>query len=91
VPEGNGYVLITSRNQNWPFVASVNVPPLPRKASAALLLSLAGQDDQGAAEALAQELGGQPLALEQAAAFVRQSGVTVGGYLKTFRARRAVA
>jgi hypothetical protein len=89
--EGNGHVLITSRHPSWPLFASVSVAPLTRAASTALLLSETAQQDRIAADALAGELGDLPLALEQAAAYVRQSRVTLGEYLELFRARRAVA
>jgi hypothetical protein len=91
LPEGNGHILITSRHLTWPFVAPVNVPPLTRAASVGLLLSRTGQEDRSAADALAQELGDLPLALEQAAGYVAQSRTTLGEYLRLFRARRAVA
>ena len=91
MPEGNGHILITSRHPTWPLFASVHLPPLSRTASTALLLSRTEQEDRGAADALAGELDDLPLALEQAAAYVRQSKVSLGEYLELFRARRAVA
>ena len=42
-----------------------------------------------AAEELAGELGGLPLALEQAAAYIQATGTTLAGYLSLFRDRRA--
>jgi hypothetical protein len=44
------------------------------------------QDEQAAAE-LATELGGLPLALEQAGAYVQASGGSLAGYLASFRGR----
>ena len=38
---------------------------------------------------LAGELGGLPLALEQAAAYIQATGDNVAGYLASFRQRRA--
>ena len=38
---------------------------------------------------LAEELGGLPLALEQAAAYIQATGITLAGYLSLFRDRRA--
>ena len=45
--------------------------------------------DERAAEELAGELGGLPLALEQAAAYIQATGTTLAGYLALFRDRRA--
>ncbi len=91
LPDGNGQVLITSRHPNWPLFASVDVLPLSRAASVALLLSRTDQKDREAAHALAVELEDCPLALEQAVAYVRQSEVTLHDYLALLRARRADA
>ena len=43
----------------------------------------------GPPEELAGELGGLPLALEQAAAYIQATGTTLAGYLSLFRDRRA--
>ncbi len=45
--------------------------------------------DRAAARELAAELGGLPLALEQAAAFMQATGTTVARYLPLFWARQA--
>ncbi len=45
--------------------------------------------DRAAARELAGALGGLPLALEQAAAYMQASGTTLGRYLPLFRARQA--
>ena len=88
MPGGNtGHVLITSRSQAWGAVAE----PLPmhefeRAESLEFLLSRTGQDDKAAAN-LAEELGDLPLALEQAAAYIEQTGQTIAGYLTLFEQR----
>jgi hypothetical protein len=48
-----------------------------------------GDPDREAAAELAAELGGLPLALEQAAAYIQAAGMTLAGYLALFRDRRA--
>ena len=48
-----------------------------------------GDPDSQAAAALARELGGLPLALEQAAAYIQATGTTLAGYLSMFQDRRA--
>ena len=49
----------------------------------------AGPAEEAAAVELAGELGGLPLALEQAGAYIQAAGTTLTGYLSLFRDRRA--
>ena len=70
----------------------MEVPVLDRAVAAAFLLARTGADgsaEQAAASELADELGGLPLALEQAAAYMQAAGRGVGEYLALFRTRRA--
>jgi Tfp pilus assembly protein PilF len=85
-----GHVLITSRAPDWaPLARTVRVRPLPRAQSVALLRQgLEGGDDAEAGR-LAEALGNLPLALAQAAAFVRRTGCTFAVYLARFEARGA--
>ena len=88
-PAGPGRVLITSRNQIWPPGQALEVPVLDPQVAAEFLVSRTGDPDRQAALELAGELGGLPLALEQAAAYVQASGESLAGYLALFRQRRA--
>ena len=88
-PAGPGRVLITSRNQIWPPGQALEVPVLDPQVAAEFLVSRTGDADRRAALELAGELGGLPLALEQAAAYVQASGESLAGYLASFRQRRA--
>ncbi len=88
---GPGQVLITSRNQNWPSGQAVDVPALDRRLAAEFLVNRTADPDRRAALGLASELGGLPLALEQAAAYVQASGDSLAGYLASFRQRSADA
>ena len=91
-PAGGGRVVITSQFGSWPGRQVVEVPVLDRAVAARFLLDragAAGPAEQAAALELAGELGGLPLALEQAGAYMQASGRTVGQYLGLFRARRA--
>jgi hypothetical protein len=88
-PAGRGRVLITSRNQIWPPCQSLDVPVLDPQVAAEFLVGRTGDADRRAALELAGELGGLPLALEQAAAYVQASGESLAGYLSSFRQRRA--
>ena len=88
-PAGPGRVLVTSRNQIWPPGQALPVPVLDPQVAAEFLVSRTGDPDQRAALELAVELGGLPLALEQAAAYVQASGGSLAGYLASFLRRRA--
>ena len=88
-PAGSGWILITSRSPHWPSGQSVEVPPLDHPAASDFLFNRAGDTDRPSAEDLATELGGLPLALEQAAAFLEATGSTLSRYLEAFRQRRS--
>jgi hypothetical protein len=87
-PAGNGRVLITSQNPAWPAGRAVDVPVLSADVAAAFLLNRTGSADRAAALDLASELGGLPLALEQAAAYMTATGRSLTEYLGLFRERR---
>jgi hypothetical protein len=88
-----GHVVVTSRAEiGWERLASVlPVEVLTPADAAGLLLARAGETgpEAGAAAAtLAATLGGLPLALEQASAYVAASGtVTLTGYAELFGTR----
>ena len=87
-PGAAGRVLITSQNPNWPGQV-MDVPVLDPDAAADFLASRTGDRHPQEARDLANELGGLPLALEQAAAYILATGDTLAGYLALFRQRRA--
>ena len=64
------------------------MPVLGTEVAVVYLLNRTGDPDSQAAAALAGELGGLPLALEQAAAYIQAAGTTLAGYLAVFRDRR---
>ena len=91
-PTGGGRVVITSQFGSWPGGQVLEVPVLDQEVAAQFLLDRTGTTDaaeEAAAGELADELGGLPLALEQAGAYMQASGRSVAGYLGLFRARRA--
>jgi hypothetical protein len=88
-PAGNGRVLITSQSAQWPRGQAVEVAPLGTEVAAVFLVNRTGDPASRAAAALAKELGGLPLALEQAAAYTQATGTTLAAYLSVFQARRA--
>ena len=87
-PTGDGRVVITSQSQHWPPGRAIDVPVLDTQVAADFLVNRTGEPDWGAAQELAGGLGGLPLALEQAAAFMQATGTTLGGYLQLFRTRQ---
>jgi tetratricopeptide (TPR) repeat protein len=83
-----GHVLVTSRFDDWEFVADVLPVAVWDTPTAAQFLRERSRDgDTAASEALAKELGGLPLACEHAAAYVRQVGCGLAGYLRLLRQR----
>ena len=88
-PAGPGRVLITTQNQHWPPGQALDVPVLDPEVAADFLVNRTGDPDRAAARELAVELGGLPLALEQAAAYMQATGTTLAQYLPLFRARQA--
>ncbi|HUZ53874.1 MAG TPA: AAA family ATPase [Streptosporangiaceae bacterium] len=88
-PAGRGRVVITSQNQHWPGDQTLDVPVLGRETAAEFLTGRTGDRDEAAARELAGELGGLPLALEQAAAYIAATGGTIAGYLGLYQRRSA--
>ena len=88
-PAGNGQVLVTTQNQHWPHGQALDVPVLDTEAAVGFLVNRTGDPDRWAARELAVRLGGLPLALEQAAAYMQATGITAAGYLPLFRERQA--
>ncbi len=89
-PAGGGQVVITSQYGYWPGGQALEVPVLDWDVAAAFLMdrTRASDVEQEAARELAGELGGLPLALEQAGAYMQASGRGIGEYLALFRERR---
>jgi Tetratricopeptide repeat len=87
-PAGPGRVLITSQSAAWAWGQAVEVPVLGTEVAAEFLVNRTGDLDERAADDLAAELGGLPLALEQAAAYMQATGTTMAEYLLMFRDRR---
>jgi hypothetical protein len=88
-PAGDGQVIITSQNPHWPGDWVVEVPVLDEDVAAEFVMARTGDSDDQAARLLAVELGGLPLALEQAAAYMLAAGRDIGAYLALYRERRA--
>ncbi|WP_068929366.1 FxSxx-COOH system tetratricopeptide repeat protein, partial [Planobispora rosea] len=88
-PAGPGHVLITSRSSAWPPARSLELEVLGLEAAAAFLLERTTGEDHQSAEAIAGELGALPLALEQAGAYLNETGTDLAEYLRLLRTQRA--
>jgi tetratricopeptide (TPR) repeat protein len=88
-PAGSGQVLVTSRNPAWGGLAvPLPVEVLPRHQAVAFLTRrIGGSHDPQALGMLAEALGDLPLALEQAAAYLEETGTPVGEYVALLRDR----
>ena len=90
LPRGaGGHALITSRNYEWKQMAlPLEITVWDRGESIAFLHKRTGQDDDAGADAIAEELGDLPLALEQAAVYMDKKGKGYADYLRLFTSRR---
>ena len=80
-----GHVVTTSRTPVG--TVRLGLDPLPLDIAGAFLLGRTRQTDAGAAVEVAEALGGLPLALEQAAAYIEVSGRDLAGYADLLRGR----
>ena len=88
LPGDKGHVIITSRDPEWSVIAKeMPVAVWPRNESIEFLGKRIGRRDDPAGD-LAEELGDLPLALEQAAAYIKRTGSSLEDYLKLYRDRR---
>lgn len=83
---GQGQVLITSRHPRWDGIAAaLPAKPFPTATASSFLQSEVDDYDEVAATALAEELGGLPLALAQASAYCRHPRTRLATYLEVYR------
>jgi hypothetical protein len=87
-PAGRGRVLVTTRSALWPPGQALEVPLLDAEVAADYLVRLTNDADRRAALELAGELGGLPLGLELAAAYIQATASSVARYLVLLRRRR---
>jgi tetratricopeptide (TPR) repeat protein/transcriptional regulator with XRE-family HTH domain len=78
-----GHLLLTSRTPIWP--ARLGLEPLPVEVARRFLVQRTGQVDPMGAAAVTEALGGLPLALEQAAAYLQACGRDLAGYAELLR------
>jgi cellulose biosynthesis protein BcsQ len=83
LPTGSGHVLITSRNQAWSHAAEpLEVDVFTVDESIAHLLRHVPEVDPADAAAVAEALGHLPLAVEQASAWLQQTGMPARAYIE---------
>ncbi len=82
LPGGTGHVLITSRNQAWGHAAEpLEVDVFTKEESVAHLLRHVPKLDIDEAHRVAEALGHLPLAVEQASAWLEQTGMPARAYI----------
>ncbi|WP_197288168.1 FxSxx-COOH system tetratricopeptide repeat protein [Nocardia sp. NRRL S-836] len=87
---GSGHILVTSRNSHWSNVAeTVEVDLFSRSESKQLLQRRNHGLTDEKAEQIADVLGDLPLAIEQAASWLRGTGMNAAEYLSLFARKRA--
>ena len=90
LPRGRGRVLITSRSSKWRGVGeSFCLRVLERAESIDFLVRRTGLAYEPVVFTLAQALGDLPLAMEQAAALIREAKLTFTEYLRRFESHWA--
>jgi len=88
-PTGTGDIIATSLHPEWGSYASpVEVGVFRPVESVDFLSQRIASTDPATETALVAELGHLPLAIEQAAAYMGQTGMTAAEYLPLFRRRR---
>jgi tetratricopeptide (TPR) repeat protein len=87
-PDLPGHLIITSRSPHG--LARLALEPLPMEVAAGFLLRRTGKDDAAAARDIAETVGGLPLALEQAAAYlIENDWRSLAEYAELMRRRMA--
>ena len=76
-----GHILITTRNQHFEIGNLLAVDVFTPEIAGEFLSFRTGRDEPEFSLALGRELGGLPLALEQAAAYIENNHLTLQTYL----------
>ncbi|WP_435205055.1 FxSxx-COOH system tetratricopeptide repeat protein [Micromonospora sp. bgisy143] len=86
---GSGRIMVTSRNPQWSNVGrQLAVDVFPRQESGDLLRRRSPDLSEEDTDRLAEALGDLPLALDQAAAWLAETGMPTDEYLRLFEEKR---
>ncbi len=101
-PAGRGHMLLTTRAASMGRLAQrIEIDPLDLEPGALLLLRRAGRlgsdapleqaeaSERAIAQQITQELGGLPLALDQAGAYIEETRCSLADFLQLYRSQRA--
>jgi hypothetical protein len=81
----NGQVLVTSRDASWEeYAALAELEVFSPEEALMFLLARSGSNDQVTAAQISELLGFLPLALEQSGAYVRETRLSLTGYLDRY-------
>ncbi len=84
LPQGPGHLILTTRNKDWTRIAEgAELPVFERAESITLLRARVTGLEVGEADQVAYRLGDLPLAVEQAAAYLRATALPVRQYLES--------
>ena len=87
--EGQGHVLMTTRAHALRGLAErVDVDVMEPEEGAELLLRRSGKTDRVLARKISEELGGLPLALDQAGAFIEETPSTLAEYIQLYSSEK---
>ncbi|GAA3009592.1 FxSxx-COOH system tetratricopeptide repeat protein [Streptosporangium longisporum] len=88
-PNGPGKIMVTSRSRDWfDHATPLEVDVFTREESRELLRRRRPELTEADADAIAERLGDLPLAIEQAAVWLAETGMPVSEYLQLFDAER---
>ncbi len=88
LPNGNGHIIITSRNSNWSGINSFYIDVLKKEEAVDFLANKINLDKHQNIKDLnnlAEILGFLPLALEQAGAFIKSKNINISEYINDFK------
>jgi tetratricopeptide (TPR) repeat protein len=89
IPKAGGHVIITSRNSGWEGMSEVmKVDVFKRVESKRYIEKITGIKDKEMQNKLAEELGDLPLALTQASAYIKETGISIDEYLELYKKQR---
>lgn len=87
--KGNGQVVVTSRNPNWGQIAKVSsLSPWSLIEAREFLRKRTGENNEAAADQVAEMLGRLPLALAQAAAYMSEQRLPLEQYAALYKSQR---